>query len=336
MNQSITQNAAGTNPGVDLSIIIVSYNTRSTTRKCLEVLECHRPTRSFEVILVDNASTDGSADMVERDFPWVRLVRLSSNKGFAGGNNEGIRRSAGRYVLLLNSDAFVGESVIDSSIEYMEKNPSIGVLGCTLTGEDGSMQASARMLPCITNKVLSLTGLAKRFPRSRIFGRVDYTWWDHSHPLKVGWVVGAYFLIRREVLERVGMLDERYFLYFEEVDFCRAVATAGWDVVYYPHARVVHLGGQSIVTSGKNVSSSGRQLIEHRIKSELRYYRKWDGIATVVLAALVEIVWNAVVFLKNLPGRSDKARIKRDASLTVIRLVSTILVRDRLGKGAMQ
>ncbi len=319
---------------VDLSVIIVSFNTRETTRECLSYIVRYSPDASFEVIVVDNASADGSADMVEHDFPWVRLIRLKKNKGFAGGNNEGIRKASGRYILLLNSDAFIGEGVFNSTLDFMKKNPSIGVLGCSLTNADGSPQASARMLPSLLNKFLVITGLTSRFPKSRFFGRVDFSWWDHSYPRRVGWVVGAYFLIRREVVEGVGLLDERYFLYSEEIDFCKSAQKSGWDVVYYPYARVVHLGGQSAACTGSQVSAHGRQLTAQRIKSEFRYYRKWHGVAGVTASALVELAWRIAVLIKNLPFRSRKAQLKRSESLKVSRLIVETLLTDSFGKGA--
>jgi GT2 family glycosyltransferase len=319
---------------VDLSIIILSFNTLDITRKCLSCIEQFRPDVHHEVLVVDNASRDRSAEMVEREFPWVTLIRLQKNKGFAGGNNEGICRASGRYILLLNSDAFIAQGVIDSTLAYMQDHPSAGVLGCLLTNPDGSRQPSARMLPGHMNKFFVMTGLTARFHRSRLFGRVDYSWWDHSHPRPVGWVVGAYFLIRREVLDGIGMLDERYFLYFEEIDFCRAAAKAGWDVIFYPHARVVHLGGQSAIQSEKRVSSTGRQSLAERIRSEFRYYRKWNGITSVLLSALLETAWKTLVFVKNLASRSrDAARKRQEACLTV-KMIISILFRDRFGKGA--
>ncbi len=329
----MTERVPGQSPMVDLSIIIVSFNTRDVTRRCLRCVEQFRPGCTHEVLVVDNASTDGSPDMVEQEFPGVKLVRLSRNKGFAGGNNEGIRRASGRYLLLLNSDAFVGQGVIDATLAYMNEHPSTGVLGCALTNPDGSPQPSARMLPGLVNKVFVMTGLTARFPSSRLFGRVDFSWWDHSHPLQVGWVVGAYFLVRSEVIDAIGLLDERYFLYFDEIDFCRAAALAGWAVVFYPHARVVHLGGQSTARSGAGVTATGRQLLAHRIRSEFRYYRKWDGLACVLLSAGTEVLWKAAVFLKNLPFRSAGARQKRQEALITMDLILTTLARDRFGKG---
>lgn len=320
-------------PELDLSIIVVSYNTKDMTRRCLERVNEHTAGMSCEIIVVDNASSDASADMVEREFPGVMLLRLEKNLGFAAGNNHGIARASGRYILLLNSDAFLCEGVLESTIGYMENNPQVGILGCMLTDPDGTPQPSARMQPSALNKFLVITGLSSRFPGSRIFGRADFSWWDHSRPRRVGWVVGAYFLIRSETITAIGMLDERYFLYFEEIDYCRAAQKSGWDVVFYPYARVVHIGGQSAQNIHAEMSSKGRQLLEYRIQSEFRYYRKWYGIIPVMTSAGVELLWKALVVLKNSLFRSAGARQKRHEALVTVKTILSTLLSDRFGRG---
>jgi len=319
---------------IDVSIVIVSFNTKDVTRQCLEHVQRHAAGMRHEVFVVDNASTDGSADMVQTKFPWVQLIRLDKNRGFAGGNNPAMEKARGRYVLLLNSDAFLAETVLEKTIQYMDDHPAIGVLGCKLTDPDGTMQPSARMLPGPINKVLHITGLAARFSQSKFFGRVDYTWWDHSQPKPVGWVVGAFFLIRRETMEAIGVLDERYFLYFEEIDYCLSARRAGWEVVFYPHASVIHLGGQSSVKTGERVSTKGRQMIAIRITSEYRFYRKLYGRLHVLLAAGIELTWNAAVYLRNALSRSAAAGAKRDEAKTVMQLIVKTLWTDSWGRGA--
>lgn len=315
----------------DVSIVIVSYNTAALTRQCLETVEACAGGLRCEVIVVDNASCDGSADMVAAEFPRVRLIRLAKNRGFAGGNNPGIRAAAGRYVLLLNSDAFLSPGALQSAVSCMEAHPGAGVLGCRLTNPDGSLQPSARMLPGPLNKILHISGLASRFPKSRFFGRVDFSWWDHGCLRSVGWVVGAFFMIRRSVIEQIGGLDERYFLYFEEIDFCRTARRAGWDVVFFPGASVVHLGGQSSAGATERRTASGSQLTGIRITSELRYYRKWFGPAGALLIAGIEILWNAVVWCRNALRRSDLGAFRRQEAAAMIALLATALVRQKLG-----
>ncbi len=321
---------------IDVSIVIVSFNTRDVTRQCLEYVRQHAAAVRHEVLVVDNASDDGSADMVAAEFPWAQLIRSPENKGFAGGNNPAMKIARGRYILLLNSDAFLAEGVLEKTIDYMDDHPHIGVLGCKLTDPDGTMQPSARMLPGPLNKILHITGLAAHFPKSKFFGRVDYTWWDHSEPKSVGWVVGAYFLIRRQTMEDIGVLDDRYFLYFEEIDYCESARRAGWDVVFYPYASVIHLGGQSSLKTGKRVSAKGRQIVAIRITSEFRYYRKMYGWQHVLLAAGIELIWNQVVYAKNLFSRSSSAAQKRDQAGMIIELIIRTLQKDRWGWGRRQ
>lgn len=314
--------------------MIVSFNTRDVTRTCLQTVYRCADELSFEVIVVDNASTDGSADMIAREFEQVRLIRLEENRGFAGGNIPGMRQAAGRHVLLLNSDAFLSAGALSQSVAHMDAHPQIGILGCRLTNPDGSLQPSARTLPGPLNKILHITGLAARYPHSKFFGRVDYAWWDHATPRSVGWVVGAFFLVRREVIEAIGPLDDRYFLYFEEIDYCLSARRAGWDVVFFPGASVVHLGGQSSAGTGVRLSAKGRQMIAIRIKSEFRYYRKLYGRRHVLAAAGIEFFWNGVVYLRNRLRRSSDAARKRQDARTLMGLILKTLWQDRLGGGA--
>jgi GT2 family glycosyltransferase len=318
---------------IDLSIVIVSFNTRDVTRQCLEHVRKHAAAVRHEVLVVDNASGDGSADMVAAEFPAAHLIRSDKNRGFAGGNNPAMKIARGRYILLLNSDAFLSEGALEKTLQYMDDHPDTGVLGCKLTDPDGTMQPSARMQPGPLNKILHISGLAARFSKSKFFGRVDYTWWDHDEPKGVGWVVGAYFLIRRETMEAVGVLDERYFLYFEEIDYCLSARRAGWEVVFYPHVRVIHLGGQSSVKTGERVSAKGRQMIAIRITSEYRFYRKLYGWRHVLLAAGIELTWNAVVYLRNGLSTSSSAGRKREEAKTIMQLIIKTLREDRWGQG---
>jgi GT2 family glycosyltransferase len=284
---------------IDISVVIVSFNTCDLTRQCLGCIRDHGGEVNHEVIVVDNASTDGSADMIAREFPEVTLIRQAVNKGFAGGNVPGMTQAKGRYILLLNSDAFIGEGVLSKTLAYMDANPRVGILGCRLTNPDGTLQPSARSLPGPINKFLHLSGLAARFPASRILGKGDYTWWDHSTPRKVGWVVGAFFMIRRRTMEELGVLDEGYFLYFEEIDYCLSARRRYWDVVFYPDASVVHLGGQSTLKTPGRISTGGRQNLAIRIASECRYYKKCHGPVRLLAAMGVEYLWNALIRLKH-------------------------------------
>jgi GT2 family glycosyltransferase len=320
---------------IDVSIVIVSFNTIDVTRECLAHVRKHAAAVRHEVLVVDNASDDGSADMVAAEFPEAHLIRSDENRGFAGGNNPAMKIARGRYILLLNSDAFLAGGALEKTIRYLDDHPNIGVLGCKLTDPDGTMQASARMLPGPVNKILHITGLAARFPGSKFFGRVDYTWWDHSEPRTVGWVVGAFFLIRRETMANIGVLDERYFLYFEEIDYCLTARRAGWEVVFYPHAEIVHIGGQSTVRVPGKISAKGRQMVSIRLTSEFRYYRKMYGWLRLLSIVVIEAGWNATVFVKNFLSRSSEAADKMDEARMMIQLIRRTLGEDLWGSGSV-
>lgn len=320
-------------PTIDISIIIVSFNTIAETRQCLTSIKENSKNINYEIFVVDNDSKDGSADMVANEFPSVQLFRQDINKGFAGGNNPALKKAVGRYVLLLNSDALLTKNALSRSLSYMDKNLKIGVLGGKLKNPDGTTQPSARMLPSPINKILHVTGLASRYSGSRWFGRADFSWWDYSKPLSVGWVVGAFFLIRKETLKEIGLLDERYFLYFEEIDFCLRVRRAGWDVVCYPEAEIIHWGGKSSSSVSQELSEKGNQLIPIRLNSEFRYYRKWHGFLYVVISAAIEVSWNVVVLLKNSFTKSPMSAMKRGLASNQIRIIVKTLMVDRFGQG---
>ena len=315
-----------------LSVIIVSFNTRDVTRECLNRVLAYGSGIDMEVIVVDNNSTDDSAEMVATEFPQVTLLTCEKNLGFAGGNNVGIRAAAGRFLLLLNSDAYLFPDTLSTTLQAMAEHPKWGILGVKLVGTDDKMQPSARMLPAAWTKFLVISGIASKFSNWPFLGGPDYSGWDHSTEKTVGWVPGAFFLIRREVIDTIGFLNEkRYFLYFEEIEFCRLAAKSGWPVVFYPHAKCIHLGGQSSESTGR-VTRTGRQLTYLRIQSEFRYYRANYGLFAVLRAAVVELFWNALVRLKNtfIPG--ETARLKCEDADRTLSLIIATLKNDGFGK----
>ena len=304
----------------ELSVVVVSFNTREVLRECLDKLEAELEGIAAEVIVVDNASRDGSADMVEALFPRADVVRSTVNLGFAAANNVGFRRARGRYVVLLNSDAFVGKNALRIGLRRMDANPRIGMAGAKLLSRDGSLQPSARLFPTLLNEFLVLSGLATRYPSSRFFGRFDRTWADPDRAALVDWVPGAFAMIRRNVLEAVGHFDERFFLYYEEVDLCRRIREAGHEVAYWPDIQVVHLGGESSRTlHSALMSRSGSQLVLWRMRSALLYYRKHHGWAGTLAVAALESAWHVLRAAKNRWGAA--ARKKRDESLALVALM---------------
>lgn len=281
------------NPKSKTSVIVVSYNTREILRACLERLFAVTQDIPIEVIVVDNASRDGSADMVETAFPQVILHRSDINLGFAAANNVGFRIATGDTILLLNPDALIEPGAVQRSLAYMTADPRIGMGGGLLLDKEGKWQPSARQFPSLLNELLVLSGLAARFPKSRFFGRFDRTWDESQQAVEVDWVPGAFTLIRRTALEAVGYFDERFFLYYEEVDLCRRFREAGWRIWYWPDAVIRHWGGESSKTvENQAFSSSGSQLTLWRMRSQLLYYRKHHGWLTTRLVAGLERGWH--------------------------------------------
>jgi len=294
----------------DLSIIIVSWNVRDLLRACLASLAAgaaaadEHPSLTVEVIVVDNASADGSAAMVAADFSQVQLLANQDNRGFTGGNNQGLALAHGRYVLFLNPDTVVLPGALSTMVAYMEAHPKVGALGPRLRYGDGSPQSSARRFPTVATALFESTPLAWHWPDNRwarAYRMEDEGLKIEDSRLKittgmaenlqssifnlaslVDWVVGAALLVRRAVLEQVGGFDEGYFMYSEELDWCRRAALAGWQTVYLPAAEIVHYEGKS---SEQVVAA--RHIRFHR--SRVRYFRKFHGRAaaeTVRLAVL--------------------------------------------------
>jgi GT2 family glycosyltransferase len=293
----------------DLSILIVTYNSRPLIGTLLAGLARQLDGLDAEVVLVDNASHDGTADAVAEHHPWVRLVRSAQNLGFAAGNNLAARHATGRVLLLLNPDALPARGCVARGLALMDSDPGVGLAGARLLADDGATQPSARMFPSLMQEAIVLSGLAARFPKSRWFGRLDRTWANPASAAPVDWVPGAFALVRRDLFDQLGGFDERFFLYYEEVDLCRRIHAAGYRVQYWPELRVQHIGGVSARTvAGATVARSGSQLTLWRARSGLLYYRKNHGWLTAWAVNRLERGWHALRgWRAALRGQADKA-----------------------------
>ena len=279
----------------DLSILIVTYNSARLVDALLHGLARQTAGLNAEIVVVDNASHDGTADAVATRHPKVRLVRSARNLGFAAGNNLAAAHARGRVLLLLNPDALPEPGCVARGLALMDGDAGVGLAGARLLGVDGETQPSARMFPTLLNEVLALSGLAARYSRSRFFGQLDRSWADPALAAPVDWVPGAFALIRRQLFHRLGGFDERFFLYYEEVDLCRRVREAGLRVQYWPELRVQHIGGVSARTvAGATVAKAGSQLTLWRARSGLLYYRKNHGWAAAWAVNRLERGWHAL------------------------------------------
>lgn len=234
----------------DLSIVIVSWNVKGLLRACLRsTLEGQQsvasPGLACEVIVVDNASTDGSADMVRQEFPTVRLMANADNVGFTRGNNQGIIASDGRYALLLNPDTEVLDGALGEMVDYMEHASEVGALGPQLLYPDGRVQSSRRRFPDLRTALVESTFLQRWFSGSDVLKQYYVLDRRDDEVQEVDWLVGACLMMRRAALDQVGLLDERFFMYSEELDWCYRAKKKGWKIVYLPTARVIHHEGKS-------------------------------------------------------------------------------------------
>lgn len=231
---------------MQLSIIIVSWNTCNLLRRCLETLRTEIDLQTSEVFVIDNASHDGSAAMVAAEHPWVQLVANNTNAGFAKGNNQALKVATGDYVLLLNPDTEVVPGSISTLLNFLQHNPTAGIVAPQLLNSDGTIQRSCRRFPTFTAMLYELVGLSKAFPGIKRFREYKMLDFNHDHESQVDQPEGACLLVRRKVIDDVGMLDEGFFMLFEEVDWCYRIKQSGWEIWFTPKAKVIHHYGQSI------------------------------------------------------------------------------------------
>jgi N-acetylglucosaminyl-diphospho-decaprenol L-rhamnosyltransferase len=231
---------------LDLSIVILNYNTRDVLGACLNSVLASSFAGSIEIVVIDNCSNDGSAEMVERDFRTVTLIRSPRNGGFAFGNNLGLRVAVGRYVLLLNPDTVLPNSALATLVAFMDEHPEAGVCGPRLVRADGSLDlACRRSFPTPEVSFYRISGLSKLFPKSARFARYNLTYLDEHQLAEVDSVVGACMLVRSEAIRQAGLLDEEYFMYGEDLDWAYRIKARGWKVFYNPAATVLHYKRES-------------------------------------------------------------------------------------------
>jgi N-acetylglucosaminyl-diphospho-decaprenol L-rhamnosyltransferase len=301
---------------IDLSIVIVSWNVLDLLRACLQSIYASHGGMDLEVIVVDAGSEDGSPEMVRADFPEARLIARRDNVGFPKGNNLGLSEARGRHMLLLNPDTEVIGDALAMLVHFMDEHADVGAAGGQLLNPDGSVQSSRRRFPTVATGAFESTWLQPIAPRRLL---ADYYAEDISdvETADVDWLVGACLIVRREVVEQVGYLDEAYFMYSEELDWCRRIKEAGWRVVYMPKARFVHHIGKS----------SEQAITERHInfqRAKLRYYRKFHGrTAAAFLRAILLLNYAAQLVVETAKGllghRRDLRRQRTSAYWRVLR-----------------
>lgn len=268
---------------MDLSIVIVNWNTVDMTRDCLASIYENTFGISYEVIVVDNASEDGSGEMISKEFSQAKLIQNSENFGFAKANNQGFQIAKGRHILLLNSDTLVHGDVIARSVQWLDAHPDAAAMGCRVLNGDGSVQRTCSMYPSLLNQLLLSSGLWK-LSWPKFLGRGQMVHWSRDDERDVEVISGCYLLVRRRVIDEVGMLDDSFFFFGEETDWCLRMRLAGWRLVFSPVGEITHFGS----VSAKKLNHKRDILLT---EAKVHLHRKHSG----VLAA--SVIWlNALLF----------------------------------------
>jgi GT2 family glycosyltransferase len=266
-----------------VSVVVVSWNSRDYLRECLESLKKQVYQGELEVIVVDNASEDGSPDMVREQFPHVLLICNSENLGFARANNIGIRACTGVYIALVNSDVHVLDACFTKLVDWLATRSEVGLIGPLIMRSDGEQQRSCRAEPSLWNMWCRALALDAIFPHSPIFCGYFMGHWSHGETAPVDILSGCFWLTSRRALSDVGLLDESFFIYGEDMDWCKRFRDAGWEVVFVTEARAVHYGG------GSSMNSPVRFFVEKQ-KADLKYWHKHHSRLAVAMYIVTCII----------------------------------------------
>jgi len=289
---------------IDLSIIIVNWNSKDVLKDCLNSIYKSRFNSEYEILVVDNGSSDNSAEVIEKQFPHVRLIKNKENAGYAQANNQAIGESKGRYVLLLNPDTIILNNAIEKMVDFLSKNKDIGILGPKIFRRDGSLQISCYRFYSLSS-LFSTKILFTRFGKGWFYKNFDY-----NQTKEVDVVAGACLLIKREMIKNVGLLDERFFMYSEEADWCFRAKKSGWKVVFYPEAEIIHLIG----ASSENIQE---EMDVEAYRSQTKFFnkhfskKKAKAMKTLLFAGVLlrVIVLNFLICFK--PTKDNKRRLQK-------------------------
>lgn len=300
---------------LDVSVIIVNWNTRDILRDCLKSVCEQRKDILFEVVVIDNASSDGSVEMVKSEFCQVVLIENKQNRGFAAGVNQGIAVTKGRYALVLNSDTIVCDNAIEKTMRYADKHPEAAVVGCQVLNNFNTIQMTCFRFPSVLNLVLYAFALNKIFKKNHFLGREWMLWWHRDSEREVEVVSGSFMLVRRNAIDDVGLMDEDYFLYYEETDWCYRFARAGWKKLFWPGAKIIHCHG------GRNSSKQeSLKMAVQMQKSCLIFFKKHRDIVSYIAVRLILMIssacrlcfWTVALSVKHLlmkSGNHEKKKI---------------------------
>jgi len=306
---------------VDISVVIVAWNAQHYVDLCLASLADAPPRRSMEVLVVDNASADGTVEMVESKYPWVKLIKSSENLGFSKGNNVAIRQCQGRYVALVNPDVIVFPGCLDTLADYLDQNPKVGNVGPRVFNPDMTQQSTCRRFPTLWNNFCTASRLESVFKGSPFFAGEHMFYFQHDRTLPVDVLVGCFSMIRRETFIEVGLLDEDLFMYGDDVDWCRRARNAGWEVVFYPEARAIH-------DRGKTTAPYPVRFAVAQQRSVLKYWKKHHSAFGVLGIRMIMLTHHLVRY--SVASISNIVVRKSDSRSTVRRQMSGACLRELL------
>lgn len=305
---------------VDISVIIVSWNARNFLLKCLESLYREQTVHIIELIVVDNASSDGSAEAVKENYPEVVLIRNDSNLGFAKANNIGLQKSTGRYVYLINSDVEVLEGCFDRLYDFMEDHPDVGIAGPRILYPDRTLQVTCRKFPTLWNTFCTTTGLNKIFPSHDFLSSDQMFYFPHDDIRSVDVLAGCFLVVRRDAMDKVGLFDERFFIYAEDIDWCKRFRNAGWEIVFNPEAEAIHYGG------GSSSNAPLRFSLEQE-RATLQYWKKHHGSVAILILLIIlffkhftRLLWCVVQYAIK-PSQRPKAALQVKQNISGIRFI---------------
>lgn len=295
---------------IDVSFAIVNHNRRAILEECLKAIFENAGSIRFEILVVDNASSDGSVEMVREQFPSVEVIVNEQNRGRAAATNQAIRESKGRYVFVLDNDAVVLPDTLQEMVRFMDEHPRVGVLGCRLLKPDGGLEPSCRALPTLRTLLFRALHLDRLLPGNRVTGAAVMSYWGHDSVCEVEVVAGACMLVRREVVEQVGLMDEQFVFYAEEADWCYRIKQGGWEIYFTPNAEIIHYGG---------LCSGGRTSVQMHLelyRSSLKYFKKHNGwfghmaarLLSTIRVTLRLLYWSFIWLLQ--PSKRQQASYK--------------------------
>lgn len=285
---------------MDLSIIIVSWNVKELLKKNLKEIFQNTKNIKFEIFVIDNNSQDKTVEMIKKEFPQVNLIVNNYNVGFAKANNQGIKKAKGKYILLLNPDMKVLDNTLENMVNWMNKNKNVGVSGCHLIDNNNRTISHVRKFPTLFDQLMIVLKIPHIFPK--VLNKYLMKDFNYNKEVEVDSIRGAFFMIRREVIEKLKGLDERYFIWFEEVDYCKQIKNAGWKIIYTPTAKCIDYVGKSFSQVNRGITQ------KYFRDSMLKYFKKWHPIWQYWI---LKSAWTIGIFISFIGDKLNfKSRVK--------------------------